>query len=194
MLLILRTLGWLICTAYSTIPGYWLLIHPRTDYWRAQRSPYRVLLPVWGGMFLIVVLATAPFRSMFLYQSSWAWLPAACLLAVGIGLYKAGGARFSLQQLQGLPELSTAHSEQPLVITGIRGRIRHPIYLAHFCEMVAWSVGTGLAVCFALTTLTIITGAIMIRAEDAELERRFGERYRAYYKAVPAIFPRLGSG
>jgi protein-S-isoprenylcysteine O-methyltransferase Ste14 len=90
-----------------------------------------------------------------------------------------------------MPELSAAHSEQPLVMTGVRSRVRHPIYLAHFCEMLAWSVGTGLAVCFALTMLTIVTGVVMIRAEDAELERRFGESYRSYRESVPAIFPRL---
>jgi protein-S-isoprenylcysteine O-methyltransferase Ste14 len=171
-----------------------MLIHPRADYWRAQRSPYRVLLPLWASIFGIVLLATAPFRSVFLYQSNWAWLPAACAFAVGIWLYKAGGVRFSLQQLQGMPELSAAHSGQPLVVTGIRARIRHPIYLAHFCEMFAWSTGTGLAVCFALTALTIVTGVVMIRAEDAELERRFGEPYRLYRKSVPAVFPRLRRG
>ena len=191
MLLILRTLGWVICAVYSTIPGYWLLIHPRADYWRAQRSPYRVLLPLWTGMFVIVLLATAPFRSIVLYQSNWALLPAACLFAVGIWLYKTGGARFSLQQLQGMPELSATPSTQPLVITGIRARIRHPIYLAHFCEMFAWTIGTGLAVCFALVALTIITGALMIRAEDAELERRFGSEFRSYQASVPSIFPSL---
>jgi len=193
VLLILRTLGWLICAVYSTIPGYWLLIHPRADYWRAQRSPYRVLLPLWAGMLVIVLAATEPIRNASLYQSNWTWLPAGCLFAVGIWLYKTGGARFSLQQLQGMPALSTAHSDQPLIITGIRARVRHPIYLAHFCEMLAWSIGTGLAVCFVLTTLTVVTGAIMIRAEDAELERRFGEPYRSYRKSVPAIFPKLGN-
>jgi len=191
VLLILPTLGWVICAVYSTIPGYWMLIHPRADYWRAHRSPYRVLLPFWAGMFVIVLLATAPFRSVFLYRSNWVWLPAGCLFAVGICLYKAGGARFSLQQLQGMPELSAAHSEQPLVMTGVRGRVRHPIYLAHFCEMLAWSVGTGLVVCFAVTALTVVTGAIMIRAEDGELVRRFGSEFRSYRASVPSIFPSL---
>lgn len=191
MLPILRTLGWLICSVYSTIPGYWLLIHPRADYWRAQRFPYRTLLPLWAGMFVVVLLATAPFRSAFLYQSNRAWLPATCLFAVGVWLYKAGGARFSLKQLQGLPELSAAHSAQPLVLTGIRARIRHPIYLAHFCEMLAWSMGTGLAVCYALTAVSIVTGALMIRAEDLELEQRFGEPFRLYREMVPAILPKL---
>jgi len=31
----------------------------------------------------------------------------------------------------------------------------------------------------------------MIRLEDQELERRFGEEYRKYKSATPAIFPRL---
>jgi protein-S-isoprenylcysteine O-methyltransferase Ste14 len=77
------------------------------------------------------------------------------------------------------------------VTSGIRARVRHPVYLAHLCEMLAWSVGTGLAVCYALTLFAMITGAVMIRAEDAELERRFGQEYREYRARVPAVLPRL---
>jgi protein-S-isoprenylcysteine O-methyltransferase Ste14 len=40
----------------------------------------------------------------------------------------------------------------------------------------------------------VITGTVMIRAEDAELERRFGEEYRAYRESVPALLPRLLRG
>ena len=39
--------------------------------------------------------------------------------------------------------------------------------------MLAWSIGTGLVVCWALTAFAIVTGTIMIRMEDAELEERF---------------------
>jgi hypothetical protein len=52
--------------------------------------------------------------------------------------------------------------------SGIRSRVRHPIYLGHLCEMLAWSLGTGLAVCWLLTAWAIATGALMIRLEDAE--------------------------
>jgi protein-S-isoprenylcysteine O-methyltransferase Ste14 len=60
--------------------------------------------------------------------------------------------------------------------------------------MLAWSLGTGLFVCWLLTAFAIITGAVMIRMEDAELERRFGAEFVAYRRAVPAILPivRLG--
>jgi hypothetical protein len=128
---------------------------------------------------------------MALYQSGWAWLPAALVFSLGISLYKMGGANFSLKQLQGQPELRGHNEEQRLVTNGIRARVRHPIYLAHLCEMLAWSIGTGLLVCYSLTGLAIVTGAFMIRAEDAELEQRFGDEFRRYKNAVPSVIPAL---
>ena len=56
--------------------------------------------------------------------------------------------------------------------------------------MLAWSVGTGLAVCYALTAFAMVTGAVMIRMEDKELEQRFGDDYRNYRQEVPAVLPR----
>ncbi len=83
------------------------------------------------------------------------------------------------------------HREQRLVTSGIRAHIRHPVYLGHLCEMLTWSVGTGLAVCYGLTAFALVTGAIMIRLEDRELEQRFGEAYREYRRKVPAVLPRV---
>jgi len=57
--------------------------------------------------------------------------------------------------------------------------------------MLTWSVGTGLAVCYGLTAFALVTGAIMIRLEDRELEQRFGEAYREYRRKVPAVLPRV---
>jgi protein-S-isoprenylcysteine O-methyltransferase Ste14 len=69
--------------------------------------------------------------------------------------------------------------------------VRHPIYLAHLCELLGWSIGTGLVDVYALTAFAVITGAVMIRLEDRELEERFGEPYREYCRTVPAVIPRL---
>lgn len=192
MLHTLRLVGWLVCTAYSTVPAYWLMIHPLASHWRMQaQSPYRVLLPVCAVILTGVLLITVPWRRVTLYENKWAWIAAAILFAIGIWLYRAGGANFSLKQLQGTPEVSSEHGEQRLVTTGIRAYVRHPIYLAHLCEMFAWSVGTGLVVCYCLAVLSIFTGAIMIRSEDLELEKRFGESYREYRRKVPAVIPAL---
>jgi protein-S-isoprenylcysteine O-methyltransferase Ste14 len=106
-------------------------------------------------------------------------------------IYNRAGTGFSAAQLGGLPEVRAGHSEQRLVTTGLRTRVRHPVYLGHLCEMLAWSIGTGLAVCYGLTGLAMISGAIMIRLEDKELEQRFGDQYQRYKSSTPTIWPRL---
>ncbi len=191
MLVFLRSVGWLACVVYATIPAFWLLIHPRVHYWRSrQGSPYRILIPFWIAMWVLVGAGTARWRDLPLYATPWSWLPAALLFAAGVWIYRRSGAGFSAAQLGGLPELIPGHREQRLITSGIRSRVRHPVYLAHLCEMLAWSVGTGLAVCYALTLLAVITGGIMIRLEDQELEGRFGAEYREYRRKVPAVVPR----
>jgi protein-S-isoprenylcysteine O-methyltransferase Ste14 len=187
-----QTIGWLGCIVYATIPCYWLLIHPRIDYWRSRaRSPYRVLLPVWIGMWIVLGVVTGPWRCVALYSALWTWIPAAAFFGVGLWFYKSSRKQFSGAQLSGLAELQPGRHEQRLVTSGIRSRVRHPVYLGHLCEMLAWGVGTGLAVCYGLTAFAIVTGVVMIRTEDAELEKRFGEEYREYRQKVPAILPKL---
>jgi protein-S-isoprenylcysteine O-methyltransferase Ste14 len=187
-----RTLGWLSCVVYSTIPLFWLMVHPRAHRWRAREgSPFRVLVPAWIVMWVGMGALTGPWRGAAFYSTPWTWIPAGLLFAAGIFVYSSSGAQFSWAQLGGLPEVHAGNREQRLVTAGIRSRVRHPVYLGHLCEMLAWSVGTGLAVCWLLTAFAIATGAVMVRMEDAELERRFGEVYLAYRTRVPAVFPRL---
>ena len=189
---ILRTIAWIGCVIYSTIPAFWLLIHPRAEYWRSRRrSPYKILLPVWVGVWILFATITAPWRQVALYQNKWTWIPAAVLFCAGLILYRLSHIQFSLRQLGGLPEIVHGHSQQQLITTGIRARIRHPIYMGHLCEMLAWSAASGLAICWVLTAWAMVTGAIMIKMEDQELEKRFGEDYRNYRSAVPALVPRL---
>ena len=189
----LNLLGWLACVVYSTIPCFWFLVHPWAEYWRSRRhSPYLVLLPAWAAMWVVTGLITMPWRDVVFYSNAWSWVPAVFLFSTGAWLYLQSSKNFSAQQLSGLPEVVSGHRKQQLVTTGIRARVRHPVYLAHLCEMLAWSVGTGLVVCYGLTVFAAVTGAVMIRMEDRELERRFGEEYRRYRALVPAVLPKLG--
>ena len=189
MLAVLSTVGWIACVVYSTIPLFWLMVHPRAHRWRERSgSPYKILVPAWILMWVGIGALTVPWRGLALYRTGWSWIPAGILFGIGLLLYRLSGAGFSSSQLYGLPEVIDGHREQRLVTTGIRARMRHPVYLAHLCEMLAWSVGTGLFVCWALTALAIITGALMIRMEDTELEQRFGDEYREYRGRVPMLF------
>jgi len=198
MRLWVNTAAWLACVVYSTIPAFWFMIHPFAERWRArhlsyQRSPYALLLPVWVAMWLVVALVTRPWRDISFYRADWTWIAATLLFVCGLYLYSESGKNFSAKQLGGLPEIHGGNREQRLATEGIRSRVRHPVYLAHLCEMLAWSTGTGLAVCWGLTAFAVATGAVMIRMEDAELEKRFGDSYRAYRSAVPAVLPRVFS-
>jgi len=140
-------------------------------------------------MWIAFGFSTAHWRHVALYIAPWTWAPAMVLQISGLRIYSLSGKNFSIVQLGGLPELLPYHGEQRLATTGIRSHVRHPIYLAHLCEMLAWSVGTGLAVCYELTLFAMLTGAVMIRLEDRELEQRFGDAYREYRHRVPAILP-----
>ena len=142
-------------------------------------------------MWILVAAITFRWRHTAVYTANRSWIPAIVLFAIGTWIYSQSGKHFSARQLGGLPEVVSGHAEQRLVTSGIRARVRHPVYLAHLCEMVGWSLGTGLIVCYALTLLALITGAVMIRMEDAELEQRFGKEYAAYRVRVPAVWPRL---
>ena len=139
-------------------------------------------------MWAAVAAITASWRGVTLYHNRWMWVPAAVLFCSGLILYKLSHNHFSLAQLGGFPELLPNHSQR-LVITGIRAHVRHPIYLGHLCEMLAWSVGTGVAVCWALTAFAIATGVVMLSTEDKELDKRFGDEYRHYRSRVPALLP-----
>ena len=188
----LGTVAWLVCVVYSTIPLFWFMVHPRAHRWRASdRSPFRVLVPAWIVRWVGIAALTGPWRNARFYSELWTWIPSALLFATGIFLYSNAGAHFSWAQLGGLPEVRAGHNDDRLVTTGIRSRVRHPVYLGHLCEMLAWSIGTGLAVCWFLTALAITTGAVMIRMEDAELEKRFGAEYVAYRHRVRAVVPKL---
>src|SRR5579863_3130648 len=183
-------MGWLACVVYSTIPLFWVIVHPRAHVWRQrQGSPFRVLVPAWILIWAGAGALTRPWRSVTIYSTPWSWIPAALLFAIGIVIYSRAGAHFSWAQLGGLPEVRAGRHDDRLISTGIRARVRHPVYLAHLCEMLAWSVGTGLVVCWLLTAFAVATGAVMIQMEDAELEKRFGTEFELYRSRVRAILP-----
>jgi protein-S-isoprenylcysteine O-methyltransferase Ste14 len=191
----LRTVGWLACCIYASVPSFWLVIHPRADKWRSRhrqhRPVYKVLVPLWVGMWVLLFALTYTWRNVAVFHWRYSWLIAIFFFAAGIFLYVRARRGFSPLQLSGHHELQPERHQQRLVVTGVRQHVRHPIYLGHLLEMFGWSIGTGLLVCWALTGFAILTGLIMIRTEERELVERFGDSYREYQRTVPAIVPRF---
>jgi protein-S-isoprenylcysteine O-methyltransferase Ste14 len=189
---LLETFALFGCAVYATIPCFWFTVHPFTRHWRSRgRDAYKTILPLW---FVYIVAAMAllwPWRTRALYDSPVAFLPGAVFILLGVFFYVAASHNFSHVQLSGLAELEPGRHADPLVTTGIRSRVRHPIYLGHFCELLGWSIAFGTISLIALTLFAAITGVIMLRLEDRELEQRFGESYAEYRRTVPAILPRI---
>ena len=188
----LDILAMLVCSVYGTIPLFWLVVHPFIDRWRKRgRRAYALILPVWGFLIVITFLIVWPHRFEHLYTNRFAWVPAVTLFYIGFSVYSEAFQNFDRAQVSGLAELEPSRHRQELDTTGIRSRVRHPIYLGHLCEILGWCLGAGLLALYGLAAFAIVTGWVMIRIEDRELEARFGESYRQYRQCVPAVIPRF---
>lgn len=184
--------GLLVGSVYCTIPLFWLVFHRFVEQWRKYgRQAYVAIVPTWG-MFIAAAFALGwPVRHLHLYQSRIAWVMGALFILAGLSIYRSASQGFDRAKISGLAELELDQHEQRLVITGIRTQVRHPIYLGHLCEVMGWTLATGSIALCGLLVVGAITGAIMIRKEDAELEARFGDTYRQYRDTVPALLPKF---
>lgn len=188
---LLQTLGWLVVIVYATIPPFWLAIHPFTGFWRNRRKPILLVGTVWIAMWVAAGLLTARWRHAALYDSPLAWIPGLALLLTAWYVYAHAKRDFSTDQVIGRSELQPDRHEQRLVTTSLRARVRHPLYLGHLLSMLGWTVGNGTVALYALSAFAIVTGALMLRAEERELVGRFGDDYRDYQRRVPALLPRF---
>lgn len=185
----LLLIPWGVAVVYSSIPLFWFAIHPFASSWRRmKRSPYRALLPLWTAMIVALGCVTWPWHAIRLYSTAWAWLAAAPLFVAGLRTYSKIFSEFGGHKLSGEAELRVEEHEQKLVTTGLHGRMRHPIYFAHLCNMAGWALGSGLMIVYVLLAISVLlTFPLMIHFEEQELENRFGESYRSYKSLVPVI-------
>lgn len=184
--------GLLVCSVYCTIPVFWLVFHRFVDGWREHgRKAYLAIMPAWGFFIAAAFALGWPIRHLHLYETRLSWVMGVLFILAGLSIYRSALQGFDKGKVSGLVELEPDRHNQKLVVTGIRAQVRHPIYLGHFCEALGWTLGTGsLALC-ALLVFAVVTGAVMIRREDAELEERFGDMYREYRMRVPALLPKF---
>jgi protein-S-isoprenylcysteine O-methyltransferase Ste14 len=103
------------------------------------------------------------------------------MVLVGLGLVTAGIRNFS----QAPTPVRTTRAAQMLVTTGIHGYTRNPIYLGMFLVY----AGIGLVVRSPWVLILMLPLALTIRygvvmREEAYLEQRFGDAYRAYKARV----------
>jgi protein-S-isoprenylcysteine O-methyltransferase Ste14 len=185
-----ETIAWLIAIVYATIPAYWLAVHPFARFWQSRRGKVFLLLGlIWVALWILAGSATTAYRHQRLWPA-WSWIAWLVLFLIGARLYRRLG-HFDRAKLLGQAEVRPEEHEQRLVTTGLHGRVRHPIYLAHWLMLTAWTIGAGTVALVALWAFAVVTGVFLIVFEDRELEARFGEEYRTYKQRVPAVIPRF---
>jgi protein-S-isoprenylcysteine O-methyltransferase Ste14 len=121
----------------------------------------------------------------------WAWLDSALArvpVGVGIGLFALGLAldiwAFVMMRRAGTTVMPNAASTA--LVTGGPFRLsRNPIYLGNTLAMVGFALAVrwGWLILLVPVTVTAVSW-LAISREEAHLERRFGEEWRAYAQKV----------
>lgn len=188
----LLLIPWMVSVLYGSIPLFWFAIHPFADSWRKmRRSPYVALLPLWTAILCALGWITWPWHGLEVYSTPWLRVAALIFFIPGVLAYRRIFSEFGARKLSGEAELRPAEREQALVTTGLHARMHHPIYIAHLCMLAAWTLLGGLLVSLVLLAASVLlTFPLMIWLEERELERRFGQSFREYKRAVPLI-PRI---
>lgn len=158
---------------------------------RAQVPAARRLV----GLLLLLTMLAAGWILEGATGGRLAWHPVTATLGVVVawlGLALHTWARWTLAR--GWSPIIAPPPEAALVEAGPYAHLRHPLYAA----ILLVAAGT-LAAHPSRATLSAMIGfvvgiALKRRAEDRALERRFGERWRAYAARVPALVPRLSRG
>jgi protein-S-isoprenylcysteine O-methyltransferase Ste14 len=117
-------------------------------------------------------------------------VPRYVLAAVGSGLVLAGVPLY----VWGLRVFRRAWGQGELATTGPYARCRHPIYATWIFLIVP-------GVCLLTGSWLVLTAPLAMYAaarlfvwkEEADLERRFGEAYRAWRRRTGAFVPRGGT-
>lgn len=110
-------------------------------------------------------------------------------MLVGYALLFAGLGIF----VQGWRELYRAHRENRLATDGLYGLVRHPQYAGLFIGL----FGEGVVhwpTLFSVAMFPVIVLAyfLLARSEERQMEKRYGDSYRAYRRRVPMFLPRPG--
>jgi protein-S-isoprenylcysteine O-methyltransferase Ste14 len=184
--------GLAVGSVYCTIPLFWLVFHCFIERLRKYgRKAYLAIMPAWGIFIAAAFSLGWPIRHLHLYDTNMPWIMGVLFILAGLSIYGSASQGLGRAQVSGLAELELGQHQQKLVVTGIRSQVRHPIYLGHLCEVMGWTLGTGSIALCGLLVFAVVTGAIMIRQEDAELDARFGDVYRQYRNQVPALLPKF---
>ena len=172
---------------------FWLALHPFVAFWRRMGLGATYVILLVACVTVSVVLFR--FRGALLAVEYGAkpplWVLAALSYGTAVFIEVRCRRHLTIGTLVGVPELRGSSQEDRLLTEGIYGTVRHPRYLGVVFGYIASALFANYLFLYAAFPVLLITLHLVVVLEEAELEERFGERYRAYRTAVPRYVPRL---
>jgi len=186
---IILAVGWLLFYGIHSV-----LAVPRVKQWFMKLTgmtagSYRLVYNAIAGLTLLVMvcyLAVLPAERL-MNQNSVVQYIGLVLGLWGMFLVRLAFRKYSIKQFIGLED--EQHTE--LVVSGIQGRMRHPIYtgaLLVFLGLLVYAPTIKHLISFLCLCAYLPVG---IYLEEKKLLTQYGKAYDAYKKQVPALLPRL---
>jgi protein-S-isoprenylcysteine O-methyltransferase Ste14 len=121
------------------------------------------------------------------------WAPlrvlGAVLLAAGVAVLVHSFVRFVVE---GVGTPAPVAPTEKLVVGGLYGYVRNPMYVAVLAAIVGQALLLGQLVLLVYAAIVAVAFVTFVsRYEEPTLRCQFGEEYDAYRRAVPAWWPRL---
>jgi protein-S-isoprenylcysteine O-methyltransferase Ste14 len=193
MRLLADTIATLVLLAELPVPLFWLLIHPRINFWRRRPRAwyYGTGLAVWLLTWACFLIPHTWWLEKRFGWHVWMALAGAALVAADVWLIHQAERQAGWRILVGLPELRPPAAPGAVVSAGIYRRLRHPRYGG---MMLAWwgavlLMGATRPLVLVLV-FTLLTFAVM-ELEERELLARLGEAYARYRRQVPRLIPSI---
>jgi protein-S-isoprenylcysteine O-methyltransferase Ste14 len=169
------------------IPIYWLILHPFQTFWRRRvhAAFWFAGLTAWTlGGFLIWISRHWLFSPT---RPSWlAIFGGLALIFVEAYLFARVERELGTRRLVGHAEL-TGSGE--LYSGGLYSHVRHPRYTGMFCAVAGAALIANTRPLWAALAVWWLFALFVIRLEERELSKRFGEAYYSYRRRVPAFLP-----
>lgn len=102
----------------------------------------------------------------------------------------AGFALACVGQIWRIYAAGVIHKNKQLATSGAYSLVRHPLYLGNFLIVVGFTLASGNWIVVAMVAFFFLFYyPAAIRYEDHKLESIFGDAWREWSRAIPAMFP-----
>jgi len=139
--------------------------------------------PLWAALAGLLIWASARFLPQFIYNFPGQSVLANCFFGAAIALGVVAVSSFLMKGTTISPH--TPDRTSSLVTTGLYSFSRNPMYLALLLALIGFAVAQGHPLgLLPVVGFVIVMEALQIRPEEAILEEKFGDDYRAYKARV----------